>query len=96
MPLTRDQIIASCIYWGIWIFGLFLIPELLGWGRVAPWVTLSETAWWVEKALPIMRSLLFGFLIGLAVHIRFHTNFGRAELGGMIVAAVAHLIWGLA
>lgn len=94
--MTRIQLVASLGYWGVWIFGMFLIPELLGWERVAPWLTLSETAWWIEKAAPVMRSVFFGFLIGLAVHIRFQTRFGHAEAGGILIALIVHAFWGLA
>jgi len=94
--LTREQIIASLIVWGIVILVLGLAVELVGYDRVAPWVTLSETAWWIEKAVPIMRSIFFGFLIGLAVHIRFQTKFGHAELGGILIAVVVHVFWGVA
>jgi len=94
--LTREQIIASVIVWGIVILVLGLAVELVGLNRVAPWVTLSETAWWIEKAVPIMQSVFFGFLIGLAVHIRFHTKFGHAELGGILIAVVVHVFWGVA
>lgn len=78
------------LYWALWIFVMFLVPELLGYFHTAPWPTLSSTSWHAERTYPILRSLLFGFLIGLAVHIRFQTALGRAEAGGMAVALALH------
>lgn len=43
-----------------------------------------------------MQSIFFGFLLGLAVHIRFHTKVGHAELGGVLVALIVQALWGLA
>lgn len=95
MPLTREQIIASLIYWGIWVFGMFLIPEILGLERIAPWVTFSETDWWLQKTVPLVASGVFGFGIGLIVHLRYGTPFARAEIGGLLIAVIVHVFWGL-
>jgi len=83
------------IYWGVWIFGLFLIPELLAFFHVAPWPTLSSTAWVDERTYSILKTVLFGFLMGLAVHIRFQTHLARAEVGGIGIALLVHAMWGL-
>lgn len=84
----------SQAYWAVWIFVLFLVPELLANFGVIPMFTLSETAWLDEQTYPILRTIIFGFLVGLAVHIRFTTGLGRAEIGGIGIALAAHLCWG--
>lgn len=77
-------------YWALWIFGMFLIPELLGFFHVAPWPTLSETSWHAEAHWPILRTVLLGFLLGLAVHIVYRVPLWEALAGGLVVAVVAH------
>lgn len=79
MGLTREQVIWSLVYWGIWVLLLFVVPEVLGWERIAPWVTLSETVGWVEHGRMLLADLIFMFVIGVAVHWRFGTPFGRTE-----------------
>ena len=81
------------LYWAVWIFVLFLIPELLGLLGVAPWPTLSSTAWHNQREYPILRSIIAGFLIGLAVHLRFQTPLWRAEAGGIGIAVLLHFAW---
>lgn len=88
-----DRFIWGDLYWGIWIFVLFLIPEILGWTGIAPWPTLSETAWHDETLYPVLKTLIAGFLFGLAVHIRFSTPLGHAVAGGLIIAFAAHYLW---
>ena len=90
-----DKLRNSDAYWAFWIFVLFLVPELLAWRGVIPMYTLSRTAWFNEQKYSILKTLLAGFLLGLAVHIRFQTKLFRAELGGMIIALMMHLMWGL-
>lgn len=82
----------SDIVWAGWLL-LFLGLELAGYFRVAPWVTLSETAWGNEKEYPILRTILLGFLIGLAVHIRFETGLWRTTLGGTLIALAVNALW---
>jgi len=77
--LTRSQVIWSSVYWGVWVFLLFAIPEILGWERIAPWVTLSEEVGWVEHGHALLQDLIFAFVLGVAVHWRFGTPFGRTE-----------------
>lgn len=78
--------------WAAWLL-LFLVLELLGFFRLAPWYTLSSTSWANEKAYPILKTVLFGFLIGLAVHIRFSTGLWKTTLGGMLIACVLNYLW---
>ena len=85
----------SDAYWAFWIFVLFLGPELAATFHWIPMYTLSETSWVNEKLYRWLPDLLFGFLIGLAVHIRFKTPLGHAEAGGLIIALVAHYCWSL-
>ena len=82
----------SDLVWGVWLLA-FLALELTAFAGVAPWSTLSSTAWLNEKAYPILRTILFGFLIGLAVHIRFETGLWRTTLGGMMIAVILTYLW---
>jgi hypothetical protein len=79
----------SYIVWTAWI-ALFLLLELPGLWRLAPWVTLSETAQHVEHTYPIVRAALFGFLSGLLVHIVFDVKFSRAMMAGLLFSFAAH------
>jgi hypothetical protein len=83
---------ASDAVWAGWLL-LFLALELSAFFGLAPWGTLSSTAWLNEKMYPILRTVLFGFLIGLAVHIRFTTGLWRTTLGGMLIALVLNYLW---
>jgi hypothetical protein len=85
----------SNLYWGTWIFLLFLVPELLAAAHVIPMYTLSHTSWLDQQNYPVLRTLIMGFLMGLAVHIRFATKFGPAEVGGMVIALAVHVLWGV-
>lgn len=78
--------------WAGWLL-LFLALELTAFFGVAPWGTLSGTAWANETAYPILRTVLFGFLIGLAVHIRFETGLWRTTLGGIVIALILNVLW---
>lgn len=84
----------SEIYWGgVFILGAFLIPELLAHFRVINIMTLSRTSWDEEGRFPILRTILFGFLIGLTFHIVFRTNLIYTEAGAMAFAFITHAIW---
>jgi hypothetical protein len=83
---------TSDAVWAGWLL-LFLALELSAFFGLAPWQTLSGTAWMNEKMYPILRTILFGFLIGLAVHIRFTTGLWRTTLGGIIIALVLNVLW---
>jgi hypothetical protein len=82
----------SDLVWAGWLL-LFLVLELTAVFKVAPWVTLSETSWLNEKQYPILRTILFGFLLGLGVHIRFQTGLWRTTLGGMMIAVILNYLW---
>ena len=87
MSLGRSELI-----WGFWI-ALFLaleIPAALG---LVPWKTLSETAWLDEQRYAILKTILFGFLIGLAVHIRFQTGLLKTSIGGIVIALILNYLW---
>lgn len=90
-----SRLVLSELYWGAWIFVLFLVPEVLAATGAIPMYTLSRTSWLDEQTYPVLRTIVFGFLVGLAVHIRFKTSLGRAELGGIGIALAVHLCWGL-
>jgi hypothetical protein len=90
-----SRLALSEAYWGVWIFVLFLVPEVLAALGLTPMYTLSHTSWIDQQNYPILRTIIFGFLMGLAVHIRFATKFGPAELGGILIAVTAQLCWGL-
>jgi uncharacterized membrane protein YczE len=82
----------SDVVWAAWLL-LFLaleIPAALG---VAPWDTLSRTSWIDERLYPILQTILFGFLIGLAVHIRFSTGLLRTTIGGIVIALILNYLW---
>ena len=87
--MTRSEIV-----WGSWLL-LFLVLELTAKDvfGLAPWLSLSSTARWNEQTYPWLRTVLFGFLIGLGVHIRYPVTLWRATLGGILVAVVLNFIW---
>lgn len=87
-----SRVAASDAIWAFWL-ALFLLFELGGFFGVFPWDTLSSTAWLNEKLHPILRTLLFGFLVGLAVHIRFQTGLWRTTVGGLLIAVVLDFLW---
>lgn len=86
---------ASEIYWGAWIFLLFLVPEVLAGLHVLPIMTLSRTSWDEEGRFPVLRTVLFGFLIGLCIHIAFRTSLWKTELGSLAFAFLAHFVWAI-
>lgn len=90
-----SKLTLSQLYWGAWIFVLFLVPELLAATGKIPMYTLSHTSWLDQQNYPVLRTLIMGFLFGLAVHIRFATKFGPAEVGGMVIALAVHVLWGV-
>jgi len=87
-----SSLARSDIVWAAWLL-LFLGLELSAFFGLAPWSTLSSTAWLNEKAHPLLRTVLLGFLVGLAVHIRFQTGLLRTTIGGVIVAVALNYFW---
>lgn len=84
-----SRLVNSDLVWAAWLL-LFLVLELSAFFRLVPWVTLSETSWLNEKQYPILKTVLFGFLVGLAVHIRFQTGLWKTSLGGSLIALVVN------
>ena len=78
-------------YWSAWLLIGFLAAELLGYFRVAPWPTFSETVWSAIKVDPsVVGPLIFATLVFLSVHFLYHRNVWKSILFGLAVAAVAH------
>lgn len=77
--------------WSAWIL-FFVVLETVGWFRLAPWVTLSDTAWHAESTYGLVRIVLFGFLIGLVAHLVFHGPMWRTQALGFVVSLGAHLV----
>ena len=86
------RLVRSDIVWAAWLL-LFLVLELSAFFNLAPWNTLSSTSWDNERLYPILKTILFGFLIGLAVHIRFSTGLWKTTLGGVLIALVLNYLW---
>lgn len=87
---------ASEIYWSIWIGLLFFVPELLAGLHLIPMMTLSRTSWAEEGRFPVVRTILFGFLIGLCVHIVFRTSLWKTEACSLALAFLLHAVWAVA
>lgn len=87
-----SRLSLSDAIWAGWLL-LFLVLELGGFFGVFPWDTLSSTSWLNEKLHPILKTILFGFLIGLAIHIRFQTGLWRTSFGGVVVALIVNYLW---
>lgn len=79
-------------YWGAgWLLLGFLLSELLGYYRVAPWPTFSETVWSAIKVDPgLIGPLVFATLVFLTVHFLYHREVWKSVLFGIVVALVAH------
>lgn len=78
-------------YWGAgWLLLGFLVAELLGFFRVAPWPTFSETVWAAERH-EFVGPLVFAGLIGLIAHFLFHRPLWASLLFGLLVAFAAHI-----
>lgn len=71
----------------------FLALEVPAAFHSVPWFTLSRTSYLNEQLHPILKTALFGFLIGLAVHIRFGTELWRTTAGGILIALVLNYLW---
>lgn len=93
LGLTREQVIGSLIVWGVWVLGYFLAFEILGWQRIVPWdVTLSETVGWLEHGRILVADLVFVFVVGVAVHWRWGTPFGRTQAVALALGALWWLV----
>lgn len=79
------------LYWGAgWIFCGFLIAELAGYFRVAPWPTFSETVWHAETH-PLVAPVVFAALVALIAHFLYHRPLWHSVAFGLLVAVGAHL-----
>lgn len=87
-----SKLARSDLVWALWLL-LFLALEVPAAAGIVPWDTLSRTSWLDEKLYPILKTILFGFLIGLAVHIRFGTGLARSSLGGVVIALILNYLW---
>ena len=87
-----SELTRSDIVWGS-LLALFLALEVPAALHVVPWFTLSRTSWLDERLYPILKTILFGFLIGLAVHIRFGTGLLRTTVGGIVIALILNFLW---
>lgn len=80
----------SYAYWGIgWLFVGFLVPELAGYFRWAPWTTFSETVWHATR-YPFVGPAVFATLVFLCVHFLYHRPLWHSVLFGLAIAAAAH------
>ena len=79
------------VVYGLWLL-LFLGLELPGYFREVPWVTLSETSWHAEATYRVLPSIMFGFLLGLSVHIRYRVPLWHAVAFGVMVALGSYFI----
>lgn len=92
--LTEHNWIWGYIYWAAWIFGMFLIGELLSKDvlGIAPWGSLSQTTRHAIRTYPFVGSALFGLLIGLGFHLLAGRRLLPSLLFGIVVAVGAHLL----
>lgn len=86
------SLVRSDWIWAAWV-ALFLALEIPAAAGLVPWDTLSRTAYLNERLHPILKTVLFGFLIGLGVHIRYGTELWRTTLGGTLIAVVLNFLW---
>lgn len=84
--------VASYEVWVGWLV-LFLILEFTPkvWAG-CPWAQLSDTSWHAERSYPIVRALLLGFLVGLAVHIVYRVPMWQAQLFGLGFSLLTHFV----
>lgn len=87
-----SKLTLSDVIWGTWIL-VFLLFEVPAAAHLVPWDTLSRTSWLDERLYPILKTIVFGFLIGLAVHIRFQTGLLRTTIGGIVIALILNYLW---
>lgn len=87
-----SELSISDVVWGT-LLVLFLLLEVPAAFHSVPWFTLSQTSWLNEHLHPILKTVLFGFLIGLAVHIRFGTELWRTTAGGALIALILNYLW---
>lgn len=83
----------SYAYWGgAWLLLGFLVAELAGYYRIAPWVTLSETVWHSDQTYPWLPTLLFALLLGLMAHFFYHRGLTASLVFALVISIAAHYL----
>lgn len=85
--------VSNLVWIGFLLIFLLLELPAKDVGGLWPWNSLSQTSWMNEQSYPWLRTILFGFLVGLAVHIRFTTGLFRATIGGVLLALAVNYLW---
>jgi hypothetical protein len=86
-----SKLLRSELFWSFWLVQ-FLVLEVIIAIVLGYIYTLSATSGIEEARFPILRTLLLGFLLGLAVHIRWQTPLWRTEAISMLIATIIDLI----
>lgn len=86
-----SKLLRSEVFWSFWLVQ-FLVLEVIIAIILGYIYTLSATSGIEEARFPILRTLLLGFLLGLAVHIRWQTPLWRTEAVSMLIATIIDLI----
>lgn len=88
------RLFVSYVVWSAWLLS-FLALEIPAAAEITPWMTLSGTSQHAENTYPLLTKVLFGFLLGLSLHItmriagQHYIPFWRAILFGLIVSFAA-------
>jgi hypothetical protein len=86
-----SKLLRSELFWSFWLVQFLVLEVIIG--IVLGYIyTLSATSGIEEARFPILRTLLLGFLLGLAVHIRWQTPLWRTEAISMLIATIIDLI----
>lgn len=83
----------SNLVWG-GMTAFVIAVELLGYFKVGPWRTLSETIWLDENQFHVIYLLVGSFLCGLTLHFLSRIPFWHAIVLGLVVGVISHLISG--
>lgn len=82
----------SDLIWGSWI-AQFLILEIVFALILGKIYTLSNTSWIDEDKYKWLGTILLGFLMGLAIHIRWKTGLWKTEAVTVPLALITDLIF---
>lgn len=88
---SLSKLARSQVAWSTWLL-IFLILEVGAAIILGNIFTLSKTSGIEESRFPWLRTILLGFLLGLAVHIRWQTPFFRTEGIGILAALLIDLV----
>lgn len=93
LPLAVRDWTVSYAVWATLIFVVFLVFELMPvfWSG-CPWSTLSGTAQHAERTYPWLRVIVFGFLLGLLIHISFEIKMAPALLFAYAFTFLIHFL----